>query len=187
VQNQWKNKQQEYFDNQYNITRNLTDLLKPVSEVKEQIKASKEPLKLQPSSISKIDAKTDPRPTLEYHKPRAVKEIADDTPSYYDQAVEDERKIKEAEDFAYFSQFAQQGIYILKGNEFYIGKTKINLKLVDNDEQVEIYAKDNKYTFYKHEFEDLFGSDKMPDFYDTINKGTFSYFITFYKNVELEK
>ena len=192
VQNQWKNKQQEYFDNQYNITRNLTDLLKPVSEVKEQIKANKEPQKLQPPLINKIDAETDPRPSLEYHKPRAIKDIADErlrTPNYYDQAVEDEIKIKKAEDFAYFSQFAKQENcgYILKGNEFYITNTKINLQLVDNDEHVEIYAKDYKYTFYKHEFEDLFGSDQMPDFYDTISKGTFFIFYSLLNECKIGK
>src|SRR5579862_3590305 len=126
-QNQWKNKQQEYIDNQYNITRNLTNLLKPVSEVKEQIKASKIP---QPPLVNKVNSGTDPRPALEYHKPRAIKEITDDgTFSYYDQAVEDEIKNKEAENFAYFNQFARQENYgyYLKLNEFYIGKTKIDL------------------------------------------------------------
>lgn len=42
IQNQWKNKREEYFDSQYNITRNITNLLTPVAQVKEEIKASKE-------------------------------------------------------------------------------------------------------------------------------------------------
>jgi len=186
-QNQWKNKQQEYMDNQYNITTNITNLLKPVSEVKEQIKASKVP---QTPLVNKINSGTDPRPALEYHKPRAIKEITDDgTFSYYDQAVEDEIKNKEAENFAYFNQFARQENcgYYLKLNEFYIGTTKIDLRLINNDEQVEVLVKQNKYTFFKHVFEDLFGSGNMPDFYDTIDKGSFFLYYYLLKECKIGK